>query len=103
MLLVTCSTHTFCNVRTILVVPSLIPAYLTLRFFFFFVCLCFFRRFFRPQALSLLGRLCSGVTTERETQAYMEQRGLRGFLAGCVLLEVRQVVSWRSTPATRRV
>lgn len=42
----------------------------------------------RAQALSLLGRLCSGVITERETQAYMEQRGLRGFLAGSVLLEV---------------
>ncbi|CAN0492292.1 unnamed protein product [Ectocarpus sp. 12 AP-2014] len=43
------------------------------------------------QTLSLLGRLCSGRPTNRETQAYMEQRGLGGFLAAAVLLETRRL------------
>ncbi|CAM9616930.1 unnamed protein product, partial [Ectocarpus sp. 13 AM-2016] len=43
------------------------------------------------QTLSLLGRLCSGVPTNRETQAYMEQRGLGDFLAAAVLLETRRL------------
>lgn len=38
--------------------------------------------------LSLLGRLCSGLAAERDTQTYMEQRGLGGFLGCAVLLEV---------------
>lgn len=40
------------------------------------------------KALSLLGRLCSGFGVEGATQAYMERRGLRGFLAAVILQEV---------------
>lgn len=40
------------------------------------------------KALSLLGRLCSGFGVEGATQAYMERRGLRGFLAVVILQEV---------------
>lgn len=46
------------------------------------------RTFLSHQALSLLGRLCSGIGAEKGTQAYMERRGLGGFLSVAVLQEV---------------